>query len=211
MHVVLRRHVYRRALVAATAAGLALLLGACAPDSHTTRGAAQGATSGAIAGAVGGLISGLVFGGDPVERAARGAVYGGATGAAYGAMAGSERDRRDAAREEAELAALRQDIGDEAFDGLAALARCRHNVSIRQARSAQRSQNPNHALAGIWLEVLSYADKRDTSKARSLFPALVEADWNVQGIAQAEAEMRTALAELVNIRSHYGLPMVCGG
>ena len=69
-------------------------LAGCATDSYAAKGAAKGATTGAAAGAVGGLVSALVFGGDPLDRAARGAVYGGAAGATAGAMAGSEMDRQ---------------------------------------------------------------------------------------------------------------------
>ena len=184
------------------------LLG-CASDSHTARGAAEGAKRGAIAGAVGGLVGALVFGGDPVDRTARGAVYGGATGAAFGAMAGSERDRREKQTQEAEIAKLRAEIGVEAFDGLAALAECRHDVSLQQATKAKRSENPNHALAGLWLEVLSHADRREEEMARGLFPEVIQKDWEVKTEAQAEETMRQALNNLMDIRQQYELPRVC--
>jgi len=181
----------------------------CSGDGYTAKGAARGATSGAVAGAVGGLVSALVFGGDPVDSAARGAVYAGAAGAAAGAMAGSQVDRQIRQQREAELAKLRQEIGDDAFGGLEALADCRHDISLRQAAKAQQSKNPNYALAGLWLEVLNYGDQGDEPKARSLFPVLVEKDWDMQTESQVEGVMQKALNELMNIRQEYNLPRVC--
>ena len=200
---------YRILLVVFVVLWVGLQMAGCASDSYTAKGATKGATSGAVAGAVGGLVSALVFGGDPMERAARGAVYGGAVGATAGAMAGSEVDRKIQQQREAELAALRKEIGDEAFEGLEALADCRHEVSLRQAAKAQQSKNPNYTLAGLWLEVLNYGDQGDEAKARSLFPTVVEKDWDIKTEAQAEDIMRKALNELMDIRQEYKLPRVC--
>ncbi len=186
----------------------------CTSNSYTAQGAGKGGATGAVSGAVGGLVSALVFGGDPVERAARGAVYGGAVGATAGAIAGSEADKRAAeqrrAETEAGLEKLRKDIGEDAYNGLEALADCRHEISLKQAGKAQQSDNPNYALAGLWLEVLSYADKGDKTQIRSLLPKIVEKDWNVKSESQAETSMRQALSELKVIRKEYNLPQTCG-
>jgi len=199
----------RLLLIVSAALWIALQVAGCASDSYTAKGAARGATSGAVAGAVGGLVSALVFGGDPVDSAARGAVYAGAAGAAAGAMAGSQVDRQIQQQREADLAKLRREIGDDAFEGLEALADCQHDVSLQQATKAQQSKNPNYALAGLWLEVLNYGDQRDEAKARSLFPTVVEKDWDIKTEAQAEDIMRKALNELMNIRQEYNMPRVC--
>jgi hypothetical protein len=188
---------------------LILQMAGCASDSYTAKGASKGAATGAVAGAVGGLVGALVFGGDPVDRAARGAVYGGTTGAVVGAIAGSEADQRVKEQREAGLAKLREDIGDDAFEGLVALAECRHDESKSQAAKAQQSDNPNYALAGLWLEVLNYADQRDETRARSLFPTVVEKDWDIETESQAEEAMRKAMNELMDIRQEYKLPRVC--
>jgi hypothetical protein len=200
----------RLGLSAATLITLSLSLSGCASGSHASKGAAQGAKSGAVAGAVGGLVSALVFGGDPVDRAARGAVYGGTTGAVAGAMSGAQRDKAERQRAEGQLAAYRQQIGDAAFDGLAALADCDYDQASRQATLARASENPNYRLAGLWLEVLSHADRRDEAAARELFPTLVAQDWDIKNESEAEAEMRTAVNDLMDIRERYGLPRVCG-
>lgn len=191
--------------------GLSSQLTGCAADSHTAQGAGKGAATGTISGAVGGLVSALVFGGNPGEAAARGAVYGGAVGATAGAMAGSEADRQVKQQQEAQLEKLRQKIGNDTFEGLKALAECRYDVSLQQASKAQKSENPNYSLAGLWLEVLTYADKKDETKARSLFPKLVEKDWDIKSDAQAEEQMRKALNSLMDIREEYNLPRVCSG
>ena len=203
------RHLQTISIVAVAVGFVVLQIAGCASDRYTAQGARQGAATGAVAGAVGGMVSALVFGGDPVDRAARGAVWGGTTGAVAGAMAGSQADKKLQQQREAELAKLRQEIGDDAFDGLVALAECRHDVSLRQAGKARQSENPNYALAGLWLEVLSYADKRDEAKARSLFPTVVEKDWDIKSESQAEETMRKALNELMSIRGEYKLPQVC--
>ena len=64
-------------------------------------------------------------------------------------------------------------------------------------------------MAGLWLEVLNYGDKRDEAKARSLFPTLVEKDWDIKNETQAEDIMSKSLNELMNIREEYNMPRVC--
>ena len=64
-------------------------------------------------------------------------------------------------------------------------------------------------MAGLWLEVLNYGDQRDEAKARSLFPTVVEKDWDIKTGAQAEDIMRKALNAVMNIRQKYNLPRVC--
>ncbi len=178
-------------------------------ETSAGKGAAQGATSGAIAGAVGGAVTALVFGGDPVEAATRSAVWGASAGAATGAIAGSQVDKKTDQQTEAKYAKLREEIGDENFNGLAALADCKHAESLKAAAKGRQSKNPNYALAGLWLEILNYADKGQESKARALFPTLVKQDWNIETTAQAETNMREGTTALGNIREEYGRPRVC--
>jgi predicted negative regulator of RcsB-dependent stress response len=102
-----------------------------------------------VAGAVGGLVGSLVFGGDVGQSVARGAVVGAAVGGTAGAISASQNDKRKKQAHEAELEKLRQEIGRNAYNGLAALAECKHDISLRQAAKAQRSENSNHALAGL--------------------------------------------------------------
>ena len=79
----------------------------------------------------------------------------------------------------------------------------------QSGKMAAQSENKNFALAGLWLEILAYADSRDENQARELFPELVSKDPNIRSEAQAEETMRQALQELMQIRSEYGLPKVC--
>jgi hypothetical protein len=101
------------------------------------------------------------------------------------------------------------DICEDAFAGLSALAECRHDEAVGHATKAQQSENPNYALAGLWLQVLTYADQKDEARARSLFPELVETDWDIKTNAQAEETMRKTLSDLMDIRQQYNLPHVC--
>jgi len=192
-----------------------LVVVGCESGSHAAKGASQGATTGAVSGAVGGLVSALVFGGDPIDRAAHGAVYGGTTGAVAGGMAGSQRDaaQKQAKKQTREqyIADLKASFGPDAFEGATALAECRHDDVFGSAKKAMTSENPNFALAGLWLEVLAYADRKDEAKARSLFPALIDKDWEIKTNDEAEAAMRDALAKLMDIRQEFGLPRTCPG
>jgi hypothetical protein len=167
------------------------------------------AGKGAATGAVGGVISALVFGGDPAEAAARGAVYGGSVGAVSGALAGAQVDQAEKDRRDAELEKLKKAIGDDAFNGLEALADCKHDVALGYARKAAKSDNKDHALPGLWLEVLAYGDSRQESQARALFPDLIAKDNEIRSEAQAEETMRKALLALMDIREQYKLPRVC--
>ena len=186
---------------------LGLQISAC--GEYAAKGAGTGATTGAVSGAVGGLVSALVFGGDPAEAAARGAVYGGAVGATAGAMGGAQVDKKISQERQATLDALRDRIGDDAFKGLEALADCDHDVSLKQAGLARQSDNPNFSLAGLWLEVLSYADQGNEAEARKLFPDVVKTDWDIKSETQAETTLQETLNKLMDIREQYNMPRVC--
>jgi hypothetical protein len=189
-------------------AGLTLLL-LISCSTRSGQMAGKGAATGAAAGAVGGLVSALVFGGDPAEAAARGAVYGGSVGAVSGAVAGAQVDQAEKKQKDAQLEQLKKDIGKDVFNGLEALADCKHDVALGYARSAKKSENQDHALAGLWLEVLAYGDSRQEGQARALFPDLVTKDNDIRSEAQAEETMREALLALMDIRERYKLPRVC--
>ena len=125
-------------------------------SQRSMQGAGQGAATGAAVGAFGGMVTALVFGGNVGEAAARGAVYGGSTGAAAGAISGAVADsNQKKAQQAAELEALRKRLGDDAFNGLAALVECKHEIAQGFGRTAAKSDNPDFSLAGLWLQVLS--------------------------------------------------------
>jgi hypothetical protein len=95
------------------------------------------------------------------------------------------------------------------FNGLAALAECRHDVTLEKAKKAQKSKNPKYRLAGLWLEVLNYADLNQWEQVRPLLPAIVTEEQDIKSEAQAEQVTREAAAELITIRKEYQLPLVC--
>ncbi|MBC2745019.1 MAG: hypothetical protein HGJ93_18850 [Desulfosarcina sp.] len=178
---------------------------ACSKQSVERAG--QGAATGAVVGAVGGMVSALVFGGNVADAAARGAVWGGSTGAAAGAMSGAVADNNQKKAQQAnELETLKKQLGEDAFQGLDALVQCKHEVAQGYGRTAAKSDNQDYALAGLWLQVLAYADSRQEEKARALFPDLVSEDSKISSASQAETEMRKALQKLKDIRQEYNLP-----
>ena len=200
------------ARVGAQALILLWLAGLTACSGTSGQMAAQGAGRGAAAGAVGGMLSAVIFGGDPVEAAARGAVWGGSAGAVSGAIQGSQVDAQKAAREEqAEIARVRGEIGNDSFEGLTALVDCKHQIALGYAKQAQGARNRDHALAGLWLEVISYADRGDQTQARALFPKVIEQDPHVSSNDRASKTLGEALQGLTDIRKHYGLRTKCQG
>ncbi len=187
---------------------LTLLMSGC--GKHAAKGAGEGATMGAASGAVGGLVSALIFGGNPAEAAARGAVYGGAVGATAGAISGSKTDTKIEQQSNAKAEKIRVKIGDDAFKGLRALVTCDHQDALQDAAKSKQSTNPNHAVAGYWLEVLSYADQGDTVKTRELIPGVVKKDWDTNSDTEARASLLQLQGELFSIREEYNLPKKCG-
>ena len=201
-----------KSLVRTGALALAVLwfAGPIACGQTSGQMAAEGAGTGAAAGAAGGLLTAVIFGGDPIEAAARGAVWGGTTGAVGGAIQGSKVDAQRAASEErAEIARVRGEIGNDSFEGLTALVDCKPQIALGYAKQAQTARNRDHALAGLWLEIISYADGGDQTQARALFPKLIEHDPNVSSDDQAAKTLGEALQGLADIRKHYGLRTEC--
>ena len=192
---------------------LAMQLSGCATDSYAAKGAGKGATTGAMAGAVGGMATALIFGGNVGEAAARGAVYGGASGAVVGGMSGASVDKQLAAEQQAardkKIADFRDEIGDDAFNGFVALAECKHDIAIANAREARKSRNRDQALAGLWIEVLTESDRKNSAAASNLYPELVSSDKQIKTVGEAELRTGDALQELGEIRVEYDLPKDC--
>lgn len=172
--------------------------------------AGKGAATGAAAGAVGGMVSALVFGGDVGEAAARGMVWGGSTGAVSGAIAGAQADHaKKTAEQKAELERLKQQLGEDAFNGLSALAECKHEVSLGYARTAAQSDTPSYALAGLWLEAITFGDRGDSAQVDAILPDLIAKDPKINSDADARMSLDEALAKLKEIRKEYKLPESC--
>jgi len=201
-------HRFAHAFVAVS---LALSLAAASGCGTTSRQmAGQGAGQGAAAGAVGGLLTAVIFGGDPVGAAARGAVWGASTGAVVGAMQGSRVDQQRAAQQEQQqIAQLRAEIGNDAYAGLEALVDCKHDVALGYSRQATKARNRDHALAGLWLEALSYADRGDRQQANALLPRIAKAAPNISDSKQAATVLDETQGSLGDIRVHYGLAKQC--
>ena len=183
-------------------------------SKQTAQKAGQGAAVGAAVSAVGGMVTALVFGGNVAEATARSAVYGASAGATAGAISGAmaESSAKAASSEavQADMRKLRKTLGEDAFNGLKALVECKYDVAQAYGRTAAQSDNDDHALAGLWVQAIAYADSRDEGKARALFPDIVNQDDTVSSPDQAEAKMRESLQKLMDIRQENGLPPVCG-
>jgi hypothetical protein len=203
----------KRCVAVLLLATLPMLNTGCASDSYAAQGAAKGAGTGALAGAVGAAATALIFGGDVGEAAARGAVYGGASGAVVGGLSGAEADRRVAEQERLEyerrVEAFRKEIGNDAFNGFVALAECKHDVAIANAREAQRSNKRDYALAGLWVEALTAADRDGAAAAKPLLTDIVGRDREVKDEADAAARLNDGLVRMSEIRKQHDLPLAC--
>ena len=190
-----------------------LCVSGCASDSYAAKGASKGAGTGAVAGAVGAAATALIFGGNVGEAAARGAVYGGTSGAVVGGMSGAEADRQVAAQEQADyerrVQEFRDQIGTDAFNGFVALAECKHEIALANAREAQKSRNSDFALAGLWVEALTEADRGQAEAATAMLPAIVDQDRDIKEVAGAQARLDEALTGIGEIRKRYDLPVSC--
>jgi len=176
-------------------------------------GAAKGAAGGALAGAASGLITALVWGGDAGEHMVRGAQAGATVGAIGGAIEGSSNARAEkeyqAAQEQHELDQFRHDIGNDAYNGVVALVDCKHAVAIANAQSAAESTNGNHALAGLWVQALSYADQDNATDLGAISTEIIRWDREISNSTQFESALRDAHNDLLDIRSDYHLPRAC--
>ncbi len=132
-----------------------------------------------------------------------------------GGISGAEADKRVAEQERAEyerrVQEFRDEIGPDAFNGFVALAECKHEVALANAREAQKSKNRDFALAGLWVEVLTEADRQQTDAAAALLPDIVDKDREISDTAVAQARLDEALGEIGEIRNQYDLPASCSG
>jgi len=104
---------------------------------------------------------------------------------------------------------LRKQLGEDAFNGLAALAECKHEVSLGYARTAAQSSNESYALAGLWLEAITYDDQGKRAQAEEVLANLVTKDPKIDSQAAAQASLETAMTKLQEIRKANNLPGTC--
>jgi hypothetical protein len=134
---------------------------------------------------------------------------GGAVGATAGAMSGSKVDAKIEEQRNARAEKIRAKIGDDTFKGLSALVTCDHQDTLQDAVKAKQSNNPNFAVAGYWLEVLSYADQGNSDRTKELIPGVVEKDWNISSETEARTSLLQLQDKLMAIREEYKLPKKC--
>lgn len=186
---------------------LAILPG-CSQKS-TERGA-QGAAIGGVAGAVGGIVTSLVFGGNVGEAAARSVVFAASAGAVAGSIQGAQENTAMVeAEKQKRIAALQKQLGDDAFNGLVALAECKHEIALGYARTATKSDNDDFALAGLWLEILAEKDRGNKQEALELSPKLIEKDPKLQTEAEVSSFLQEASDTLQSVRKDYNLKPKC--
>ena len=108
-----------------------------------------------------------------------------------------------------EIAKFRDEMGADAFNGFIALAECKHDIAIANAREARKARNRDYSLAGLWIETLAEADRQNPDAASELFPEIVSRDKAVKTVDDAESRTGDALLRLGEIRVEYDLPKNC--
>ncbi|MDJ0848663.1 MAG: hypothetical protein QNK04_09820 [Myxococcota bacterium] len=188
---------------------------ACASSQQADQ-AGEAMVKGALVGAMGGLLIGGMFGTSLGTSAAIGAGVGAAGGAAYGASQSPRSeplgptvpgDPPEVLREQRRR--LRAELGPSAYAGLEALAECRHDDALTWAQNAAYTDNADHALAGVWLEAVTYGDAGRIEEARAMLPRLVERDPRVESVDVAERLVDQRVVQLRDIRVSYGEPATC--
>ena len=104
---------------------------------------------------------------------------------------------------------FREKIGTDAFNGFVALAECKHEVALANAREAQGSRNRDFALSGFWVEALAEADRGRVEAAKAVLPAIVERDREIAAVADAEARLDDMLVKIGEIRTRHDLAASC--
>lgn len=140
----------------------------------------------AAVGAVGAIVSSLVFDDDPGDTAKQSTT-----------QAASETDQLEAS------------LGKKAFHSLEALTHCKHDAAFTYAREASASSNPDYELAGLWLEALTEADRKNWFEAKAYFPKIRNKDQDIQSQADFDAALNKAAKEISSARQEYGSGKSC--
>lgn len=177
------------------------LLGACS-GTQTAEGAKSGASSGALGGAVAGAVGSLIFGGNPLSGAASGAAIGAASGAAVGAAHGSSQDKANEQRYVAEM-------GQYNYDGFVALANCKYDDALALADKGQQYKDRYHAVAGLWLEAITYGDQARYDEAEALYPELEKNDPDLLDRNDTERTLKEGVRKVRNLRVDHGRAPQC--
>lgn len=74
---------------------------------------------------------------------------------------------------------------------------------------AAGSTNSNHALAGLWIQALTYADQGDEAGLQTIAPEIIRWDRQINDQTEFDRELKDGYQGLVDIRAEYSLPLTC--
>ena len=94
-------------------------------------------------------------------------------------------------------------VGEDNVAAIYALVGCEHPRAYLLAEAGKLSLNPDHQLAAHWIEAVIAADARDTGRAESIYPSLVEMDPDIDSVQQASIETDKAVLEVRSERRAY--------
>ncbi len=165
-----------------------LMVAGCKSKSAAGEEAKKGAAYGALGGAVSGFFWGI-FSGDPLTRAAQGAVVGGATGATLGAVHGSSKDRE-----------LKAEYGEVNYKGLMALVSRDYPSAKEYAAQTAEDPNPKYRHASAWLSALVAKETLAQEDMDPYYQKLIEFSPDINSTEDARVEVRMAERDLKSLR-----------
>ena len=189
---------------------------ACASSEAQRDQTGKSAVQGAMIGAIGGLIVAGMADISVATPVGIGVGVGAAVGAAVGASTdpysgptGPTRAADPPAVLREQQRKLREQLGPSAYAGLEALAACRHDEALTWAKNAAYTDNPDHALAGVWLTAVTYGDAGRIEEASAVLPELVARDPRVPSEDVAKRLVDQRVVQIQDIRVSYGHPATC--
>ncbi len=189
---------------------------ACASSESQREHTGESAVQGAMIGAIGGLLVAGMFDLSVATPVGIGAAVGAAGGAAIGASTPPNAGPDDPTKPGDPPAVLREQqrklraqLGPSAYAGLEALAACRHDEALTWAKNAAYTDNPDHALAGVWLTAVTYGDAGRIEEASAVLPQIVARDPRVSSEDAARRLVDQRVVQIQDIRVSYGQPATC--
>ena len=104
---------------------------------------------------------------------------------------------------------LTKALGEKAVRSVKALTHCKHDVAFTYAREASASHDPDYELAGLWLEALTEADRKNWFEAKAYFPKIKNRDQDINSQSDFDVALNKASKEISSARQEYESTKSC--
>ena len=100
-------------------------------------------------------------------------------------------------------------MGHYNYDGFVALANCQYDEALALAARGQQYKDRYHAVAGLWLEAITYADQARYDEAEKLYPTLEKNDPDLVDRSDTERTLKEGVREVRNSRVDFDRDPQC--